>query len=996
MGVRPFDSVGEAAEEIAAEPHSPADLREVVRGRICPLKNSAMKRLLLFGLATLPFVFLSVYWMRSAPAQAPSLGADNAISFRIVFGELQERPEDYSGSISLSQGRVLGITPWRFFGGDAVDGTKGWNLNIKYAGFENQPDAPRPINTPAQTQNLVPAGVVVTVEAPASAVAHVRTASGQLDIRLQDVRYDHVLWLRNGDVSVERTPTVRQVSEPASGPGSEENDHPSAVVTRKGVVWVAWQAYKDDGDNVYARHSTASGWSKPFRLTEQKGDVYRTTIGEDPQGQIWVVWSERTGQDWDLYARSYDGRAWSSRTKLTSATHPNIFQTLVADPSGALHMVWVGYQDGPSHVYVSKLNGRAWSVPQEISGLSAWSPAAAFDSKGNMYVVWDSYRTGNYDIFLRRISPDGSMGEIQQVTKSPRFQAHPTVAVDKQDRVWVAWNESGANWGKDWSRDDTWRGTTLYTDRHPKIAVLENGKWRQPAADIMAAVPKRYNRFIQFPRVAADSKGRIWVSLQIRTACGRNRADFWAASCDWEHFLTSYEGDHWVPLMPIPETTSRNEGPFQIERGVKGVWMVWTNDNRPMVGGRGGIEQTDAARKLPINEVDGASFEHTAAVRPAVLTDFEESAGGAGALPEHEAADVARLRSYRTTVNGATYRIVRGDFHRHTEISGDGAGDGSVLDYFRYMLDAAEMDTGVITDHNAGNDNAYTWWRTEKAHDLFYIESRYTPLFGYERSVSYPNGHRNVVFAQRGVRTLPISREEQMGKVNTGPILYPYLKQHRGVCMLHSLATAQGSDFRDNDPTVEPLVEIYQGFHANYECEGAPLAETRDYAVSIHGKFQPPGFYWNALAKGYKLGTESSSDHISTHKSYTMIYTPSTDRTDIVESMRKRHAYGATENILIDYQAAGSDGRTHMMGEAFSSTSAPKLAVKVTGTDKIASIQIIKDARFVFETSPEGNTADFTFVDKNLGPGTSWYYVRVLQADRNMAWSSPIWVTYGK
>ena len=34
------------------------------------------------------------------------------------------------------------------------------------------------------------------------------------------------------------------------------------------------------------------------------------------------------------------------------------------------------------------------------------------------------------------------------------------------------------------------------------------------------------------------------------------------------------------------------------------------------------------------------------------------------------------------------------------------------------------MDTGIISDHNAGRDNEYTWWRTEKAIDLFHIRGR--------------------------------------------------------------------------------------------------------------------------------------------------------------------------------------------------------------------------------------------------------------------------------
>src|SRR5437879_8076663 len=143
-------------------------------------------------------------------------------------------------------------------------------------------------------------------------------------------------------------------------------------------------------------------------------------------------------------------------------------------------------------------------------------PDAAADSEGNVYVAWDSYRTGNYDIFLRRIANDGSMGPIQQVTKSVRLQAHVSVAVDGAGRVWLAWDESGANWGKDYARDDTWRGTALYTDRRPRVAVLENGKWSQPVADPMGAVPERYRRYAELPRLTADGAGRIWMAIEMR------------------------------------------------------------------------------------------------------------------------------------------------------------------------------------------------------------------------------------------------------------------------------------------------------------------------------------------------------------------------------------------------------------------------------------------------------------------------------------------------
>ena len=536
-------------------------------------------------------------------------------------------------------------------------------------------------------------------------------------------------------------------------------------------------------------------------------------------------------------------------------------------------------------MFRSKQDGAGWANAIEVSGPSAWAPAAASDSQGNLYVVWDSYAAGNYDVMLRRVGRDGALGPIQQVTKSPRFQADATVAVDKQDRVWVAWDESDANWGKDWTHEDQWRGTTLYKDRHIRIAVLDNGVWKQPAGDMMAAVPQRYNRYAEDPHLAVHASGRVWMAFQVRTSAGMNRGDYFATNGRWEEFLTSYEGQSWTPPIPVPESSSRPDGIFQIQTGLSGVWTAWTNDNR--VFGPGGF-QAGTPRKGP-QQIGAASFSLDAAPQNLQLEPFAETPGTAAMLPGNEAQDVARVRAYRMSSGGAELRILRGDFHRHTEISGDGSGDGSVEDYFRYMLDAAQMDTGTITDHNAGADDEYTWWRTEKAHDLFHIRGRFTPLFGYERSVAYPNGHRNIVFDHRGVRTLPVSREENQGAVNSGPVLYPYLKQNRGIGMLHSLATMQGTDWRENDPVVEPLVEIYQGYHAAYEYEGGPRAETDAYQVSVHGGYRPLGFYWNGLRKGYKFGVQASSDHISTHASYTLIYTPSVKREDIVESMRRRH-----------------------------------------------------------------------------------------------------------
>jgi hypothetical protein len=75
------------------------------------------------------------------------------------------------------------------------------------------------------------------------------------------------------------------------------------------------------------------------------------------------------------------------------------------------------------------------------------------------------------------------------------------------------------------------------------------------------------------------------------------------------------------------------------------------------------------------------------------------------------------MRAYTIASGGKSYKIYRGDMHRHTDISADGAGDGSLWDAYRYMMDAANMDYFLLTDHQSGAQE-YTWWRTQKSSDM--------------------------------------------------------------------------------------------------------------------------------------------------------------------------------------------------------------------------------------------------------------------------------------
>jgi hypothetical protein len=367
-------------------------------------------------------------------------------------------------------------------------------------------------------------------------------------------------------------------------------------------------------------------------------------------------------------------------------------------------------------------------------------------------------------------------------------------------------------------------------------------------------------------------------------------------------------------------------------------------------------------------------------------------------LPVHprESHDIQQLREFRVECAGKTYQLARGEFHRHTEYTAHRDGDGSLEDMWRYAQDAADMDWMGNADHDNGFGHEYAWWIIQKTTAIYHNPPWFIAPFTYERSVSYPNGHRNVIFAQRGIRTLP--RGEMGGDAQTGSpdtkMLYAYLKHFGGICASHTSATGMGTDWRDNDRLLEPVVEIYQGDRNNYECEGAPRGltpkEMAAHPKDPNNRVYPQGFVWNALAKGYRFGFESSSDHVSTHTSYAMVLVEKPSRDAIVASLRARRCFAATDNMLLAVRCA-----EHMMGEEFAlpSSQKPTLEIHALGTVPIVKLDVVRNNQYVYSAEPNRARFDLHWTDADPPSGRiNYYYVRIQQADSNLAWSSPLWI----
>ncbi len=846
-----------------------------------------------------------------------------------------------------------------------------------------------------------------------------KTRRGDVAIPLADLATGAPRPYLDGKVVAQR---VSPSTELVGGPGQQ--DFPVAVSDRHGGAWVAYVEHtprgpeilsaleehpKDfsaskptgGGDQIKLAHYVDGKVAETLNVTDPGRDVWRPAIALDERGDVVIVWSENRSGNFDLFERRYrvEERAFSKEERVTTNPGSDANVALAANQRGPVWATWQSWEDGRAFIRVAALNGDKTQSRRVSTGTgNEWSPAIAIDGRGTVHVAYDTYEAGNYDVMLARIGSNGEPLGAVVIASTARYEARPSLAIDPSGRAWVAYEERTENWGKDAENLVTGEGSTLYRQSTIKVKCVD-GPRVLDAPDPLAGAAEPLTHMNSYPRLACDSRGRVWLAFRHRLEAIWGNNAVMVVGGVWIEQITSLTGKAWAPIQPLSSSdglldnrpalvTSRDDGPLLVFYGSDGrlrremeyapepSWKYYSHAGTPP-----GVYDNDlfaAALKPPTGSVDPAlSVPEPQVVPPPVI------------VHEDEKGDVARIRGYRLSANGKDYQLARGEFHRHTEISMDGGSDGSLEDMWRYAIDAAAFDWIGNGDHDNGGGKEYTWWLIQKTTDL-YNSPRFTSMFTYERSVAYPLGHRNVMFAERGIRTLPrLVKNGQVVDADT-LMLYDYLKEHGGICASHTSATGMGTDWRDMNPVYEPFVEIFQGHRNSYEHLGAPRVARRPGEAI--GGWKPLGMVWNALAMQYRIGFEASSDHISTHISYAIAITEDRTRAGILSAFKRRHCYGATDNIIMDVRSG-----EHIMGDEFNAPADGPVKIKLfaRGTRPIARVDVIKDFRYVFSTEPKRESVSFEWTDdEKRGPGLSWYYVRAIQDDGQLAWASPMWIHF--
>ena len=360
-------------------------------------------------------------------------------------------------------------------------------------------------------------------------------------------------------------------------------------------------------------------------------------------------------------------------------------------------------------------------------------------------------------------------------------------------------------------------------------------------------------------------------------------------------------------------------------------------------------------------------------------------------------------------VGKAQYQRYFGQLHSHTQYS-DGSGTlDTALDYVKNLPESANVQFVAFTDHSnyfdttsAANPEgalydmdlatAYSQQRwkeyKDKIADFNSANTGVIAIGGFEMTWSGGPGHINT-FNTEGI----VSRNNKTLNNKTSDAgmkaYYALLSQSEGIDSISQFnhpGTTFGtfSDFAYWDGVIDSriyMVEVGNG-------EGQ---------IGTGGYYPSYEYYIMALDKGWHVAPTNNQDNHkgkwgNANDARDVIITDNFSEEGIYEAIRERRMYSTEDkNLELGYTVNGS-----MMGSTLSTVpEALDIEVSVADpdkTDSISKVEIVANSGKVVYTWDDPTELTAGLLTAQLAPSYSYYFVRVTEADGDLAVTAPVWV----
>ncbi|MDA2938530.1 DUF3604 domain-containing protein [Acidobacteria bacterium AH-259-A15] len=784
----------------------------------------------------------------------------------------------------------------------------------------------------------------------------------------------------------------------------------SIALDFKGNLWIAYTSFRNQDENVYIRRRMPNGqWEAEIALSAHPLADFNPTVEVDNNGWVWVAWSrQESSTEWPLMVRHFDGRQWSEESELLSGKEylPVLKRN---QKTGDLWLAWEDWSSGSSLARTMVWDGTTWSGHASVAleSVPQQHPALASGPDGTMWLAYDVVKDQKYDVRLAKW--ESNTWKVQPLP--PQIEGHrrmPAVDVDKEGRVWLLPETLVIEPIQ--VRRGFYGQEVPYNLRPPSRAILiwTGTEWKAlPGGPVMSS---------KAGALHIDRNGTVWI---IARTVSPGVRDFVAVG-------QRYRGNRWY-------TGALDEAPWTADRVTDRHFVVGASDLASTKERVGLVEREDGLylawhqthRRFTWEPAwtyaDGPvdTIVHRLAMEPMSyespqLVDFDPTYHGTASpavtpLPHTRMVQPA----FAATFGGQKMEVHYGDLHHHTEFSRDpGYLNGDVESNYRYVRDIRRLNFLGLADH-VEHLNEHDWYRIRRSASFFNNGDQFATFVAFEwtsefyRSGNYQEGHHNIVYRTDGpeVRYYSASLPES----NTPLRLIQRLEE--------DIARAREQNIEANafvfphDPSrwVQPitwswynprvrLFELVQS-RGSHEILGGPQKPPlRNDIQQLVGKSAQDG-----LKRGLRWGFIGSGDHFG--RPVAGVFSPSGVRKALFKSLYAKQTFATTgARMVVSFSVNG-----HMMGTEWKGRETEHtLDIYARGTRAVTLVEVWKNARMLQRWSPGasvssgvagGKPSEREFRMQFKDPSApylreNWWYIRVMQEDGEIAWSSPVWFVY--
>lgn len=745
--------------------------------------------------------------------------------------------------------------------------------------------------------------------------------------------------------------------------GAGFNDEPTLVRAADGSLYVVWLSFRDGRDTLQGAWlaDKEGEWSihQRWPLDETKGvALLGARLAACGAGAV-AVYAREDEHEWDIAVVPLQpdgpGRRVVLRERGTD-TDPAVAVGGEED----VWIAWEGSREGRRRIGVRQLiRGRPgpvmWLSDPDIN---ACDPSIAVNSAGDVAVAWHDFRRGFVDVYVRvREARTGQWGVERRLTSAPAIDRH-AMLLPRGDEFWMLYETAQV----------TGYHVGATVGRRLRLSRLTAHGMEEPSGGEGPLATGS-----EGPAAGFDEEGRLWVAWLVPMQGQR--------PLGWNVRLACFSGDRWSDVVNVSQCKSmdRRLG-LAVTKGT--IWISHQYDDMPA---RWPDEAAADTSRSEIRLV-GLSLE----APPSSPVKWRPRVEPSEPFPPADlrTARGEDVRGWTVEHKGQRWQLFFGNLHEHTDVSPCGRWrDQSVDESYQHLRDLAVCDFACVTDHGYAI-NSYLWNYLAKYARVNEDTGRFLTFLGQEwtssfeeHSETYPYGfygHRNLVLEDarfprwwnENNRQTPAQLWEDLRRLHANFVTIP-----------HQLADTGNvpTDWSFVDETAQPVAEIFQT-RGSYEYAEAPR---------VARATTPPGwFLQDAWARGIVIGVIASPDHGGGYGA-ACVYAPTLKRSAILDALRARRCYGTTgAKIMLDVRVGG-----RFMGEAVRDT-APNpmpIEVRVEAPTEIARVDICRNNAFVYTREIKARRCQFTYLDREPPAGPAWYYVRVQQADGELAWSSPVW-----